>query len=88
MHFLLHNIKSHRISGRVFSAIFSFLSSKRLLLVLDDEPFQEHSVNSGLLQGFLPRPLVSQIYINDIPDDAICNIVIYADDTALFYNCD
>ena len=27
-------------------------------------------------------------YINDFPDDAICNIAIYADDTALYSKCD
>ena len=88
MQLLLHNIKSYRISGRVFSVIFSFLRSKRLLVVLNGEPLQEHLVNPGLPQDFLPRPLFSQIYINDIPDNAICNIVIYGDDTAFCYNCD
>ena len=28
------------------------------------------------------------LYINDLLDDIICNIAIYADDTTLYYNCD
>ena len=28
------------------------------------------------------------IYINDLPDDVICNITIYADDTTLYSKCD
>ena len=28
------------------------------------------------------------MYINDLPDDVICNIAIYADDTTLYSKCD
>ena len=28
------------------------------------------------------------LYSNDLPDDFICNIAIYADDTTLYSNCD
>ena len=28
------------------------------------------------------------LYINDLPDDVICNIAIYGDDTTLYSKCD
>ena len=28
------------------------------------------------------------LYINDLPDDVICNIAIYAEDTTLYSTCD
>ena len=28
------------------------------------------------------------VYINDLPDNVICNIAIYADDTTLYSKCD
>ena len=28
------------------------------------------------------------LYIKDFPDDVICNIAIFADDTSLFSKCD
>ena len=40
---------------------------------------------------FLRAPLLLlhfSLYINDLPEDFICNIVIYADDTALYSKCD
>ena len=33
------------------------------------------------------RPLLL-LYPNDLPNDAICNIVIYADDTTFYSECD
>ena len=41
---------------------------------------------------FLKAPFLvlhfSLIYINDLPDDVICDIAIYADDTTLYSKCD
>ena len=49
---------------------------------------QEHSVNAGVLQGSILGPTFYLLYINDLADVAICNIVIYADDTTLYSECD
>ena len=33
-------------------------------------------------------PTLFLLYINDLPDDVICDIAIYADDTTLYSKCD
>ena len=36
------------------------------------------------LQGSILGPTISQLYINDLPDDVTCNITIYAVNTTLW----
>ena len=48
---------------------------------------QEYPVNAEVPQGSILGLTVFLLYINDPPDDAICNIAIYADDTILYSKC-
>ena len=85
---LLHKHKSCGISGQIFCLAFSFLSNRLLPIVLDGESSQEHPVNAGVLQGSTLGLTLFLLYINELPDDVICNIAIYADNTTLYYKCD
>ena len=67
---------------------FPFFSNRRLRVVLNGESSQEYPVNAGVPQGSILGPTLFLLYINDLPDDVICNIAIYADDTTLYSKCD
>ena len=85
---LLHKLKSYGISGQIFGLISSFLSNRQLRVVLDGKSSQEYPVNAGVPQGSILGPTPFLLYINDLPDDVICDIGIYADDTTLYSKCD
>ena len=57
-------------------------------MVLDGKSSQEYPVNAGVPQGFILGLTLFLLHINDLPDDVICNIAIYADDTTLFSKYD
>ena len=44
--------------------------------------------NIGVSQGCILVPALFLLYINDLPDDVICDIAIHADDTTLYSKCD
>ena len=57
-------------------------------MVLDGKSSQEYPTNSVLSQGSILGPTPFLLYINDIPDDVICDTAIYADDTTFYSKYD
>ena len=57
-------------------------------MVLDGKSSLEYPVNAGVPQGSIPGPTLFPLYINDLPDNVVCDIAIYADDTTLYSKCD
>ena len=49
---------------------------------------QEYPGNPAVPQGFTFGLTFFLLYINNVPDDVICNIAIYSDDTTLYSKCD
>ena len=84
---LLHKLKSYGISGQIFGLISSFLSNRRLRVVLDGKSSQEYPVNAGVPEGSILGPTFFVQYINDLPD-LISNIAICADDTNFYSKFD
>ena len=76
------------MSGEIFRLISSFLSNRQLRVALDGKSSQEYPANAGVPQGYILGPTLFLLYINDLPDDVICNIAISTDDTTLYSNCD
>ena len=85
---LLHKRRFYGILGQIFGLLSSFLSNRQLWVVLDGRSSQKYPVNAGEPQGSILGPTLFLLYINDLPDNVICDIAIYADDTTLCSRCD
>ena len=55
---------------------------------MDGKSSQEYPVNARVPQGSILGLTLFLLYVNGLPDDVICNIAIYAVDTALYSKCD
>ena len=53
-------------------------------MVLYGKSSQEYPVNAGVPQGSILCPTLFLLYINDLPDDVICDIAMYTDDITLY----
>ena len=57
-------------------------------MVLDRKYSQEYPVNARVRLGSSFGSTHFLLHSNDLPDDVICSIVIYVDDTTLYSKCD
>ena len=46
------------------------------------------SLHKNISPGSILGPTLFILYINDLSDNVICDIAIYADDTTLYSKCD
>ena len=53
---------------------------------LNAKSSQDYTLNAGVPQGATLGHTLFLLYITDLPDDVICNIAIYVDDTTLYSN--
>ena len=55
---------------------------------MDSKSSQKYPVNVAVSQGSTLGPTLFLLYINDLSDNFVCDITIYADDTAPYSKCD
>ena len=84
----LHKLKSYRVLEQTFGLISSFFSDRWLQVVQEGKSSQEYPVNAGVCQGSILCLTLFILYIDDLPDDVICNIAVYADHTTVYSKCD
>ena len=64
--------------------IKDFLSNKYQRVVLNGQSFGWAAVNAGVRQSSIIGPLLSLVYISDLPPGSSSNPRLFADDTSLF----
>ena len=57
-------------------------------MVLDGKGSEEYPLNAEVPQSSILGLTFFLLHINDLPDDVMCDIAIYADNTTLYFKCD
>ena len=81
---LIYKLKQNGILGNLLDSITDFLNSRKQKVALNGPFSSLTSIEVGVPQGSILEPLLFLIYINDLSDDLITNVKLFADDTFLF----
>ena len=81
---LIFKLKSSGVSDSLINLTESFLSNKFQRVLLNDQTSKWLPVKAGVTQGSILGPLSFLIYINDLSDDLVSTVRLFADDTSLF----
>jgi hypothetical protein len=86
---LLSKLEFYGITGTVYNLIKSYLQDRQQRVLVNSDSNKYYSkwepVTLGVPQGSILGPLVSLLYVNDIPNviSDVSKPVLYADDTSL-----
>ena len=82
---LLYKSKQNRISGNLLDTVTEFLNSRKQRVALNRQLSSWASIETGIPQGSILGPLLLLIYINNLSDDLITNLKLFANDTSPFF---
>ena len=81
---LLLKLKSYEIEGKVWSWLEDFLIGRSQMVTLGDAESEWTDVTGGVPQGSVLGPILFVKYINDLPENVISSVKMFADDTKLY----
>ena len=80
---LISKLQSYGIKPKLLNLLKSYLSSRKQRVILNGVTSTWKPIKSGVPQGSVLGPLLFLIFINDLPDNLLCNPKLFADDVSL-----
>ena len=81
---LLYKLKCFGISGYLFNILKSFLSNRLQRVTLNGQNSEWRVIRAGVPQASILGPLLFLMYVNDLPQNLISTVKLFADDVSLF----
>ena len=85
---LLQKLEIYGFGRSSLNWLKSYLDDRLQTVHIEGKQSDLLAVSSGVPQGSILGPTLLLIYINDLPDSIVSKLVMYADDTTLFYATD
>ena len=81
---LLHKLAHYGIDGPIHRWLTSFLTQRKMSVVIEGEHSNSVEVTSGVPQGTVLGPLLFLCHINDLPSAVKSQVRLFADDCVLY----
>ena len=85
---MFHKLKIIGIHGRLLDWFMDYLSDRYQVVVVRGQSSEKGLIKAGVPQGSVLGPLLFLIYINDLMENIMSNIKLFADDTSLYIEVD
>ena len=72
-------------SENAISWFKSYLSTRSFIVNIENDYSDRGDLNCGVHQGSILGPLLFLLYVNDMPQAIECDLLLYADDSVLFF---
>ena len=83
---LLFKLRQNGIKGNLLLWISNYLTSRKQRVQINSATSSLLSVNAGVPQGSVLGPLLFLIYVNDIAENLLSLVRLFADDSSLFFS--
>ena len=81
---LLKKLEKYLIDAKVIQWVARFLSNRTQRVTIGGASSTEKNVTSGVPQGSVLGPVLFLLYINDLPDNIVSAVKLFADDTKIY----
>lgn len=81
---LYHKLQNYGIRGNILEWLKHFLMDRSQRVIINGEHSNPARVTSGVPQGTVLAPLLFLCYINDLPNNIVSTIRLYADDVLIY----
>ena len=83
---LLFKLRQNGIKGNLLAWICNYLASRKQRVQINSSTSSLLSVNAGVPQGSVLGPLLFLVYVNDIAENLLSLVRLFADDSSLFFS--
>ena len=83
---LLFKLRQNGIKGKLLAWISNYLSSRKQRVKINSATSSLLSVNAGVPQVSVLGPLIFLVYVNDIAENLLSLVRLFADDSFLFFS--